>query len=61
MTDLSQSFNHFIRNNFATVRGCLIEILPDKKFRWNGITGTREEIEKAINDAGMNIKNSLKK
>lgn len=46
---------------YEKIHGCLCEKLPDGKLRWNGIVGTRSEIEKAITDAGKVIENSLNK
>lgn len=61
MTDLSQSFNKLIDFMFEKIDGNSCERLPDGKFRWGEFIGTREEIEKAISDAGKVIENSLNK
>lgn len=60
MTDLSQSFNKLKDILYENIQGCLCEILPENKYKWNGNIGTRDEIEKAIKESGKNIENSLK-
>ena len=61
MTDLSQSFNKLVNYMFLPIGGRLVERLPDGKFRWGNIVGTRDEIERAIAEAGKVIENSLNK
>lgn len=60
-TDLSQSFNKLVNFMFEKIDGHNCERLPDGKFRWGKFIGAREEIEKAISDAGKVIENSLNK
>lgn len=59
MTDLSNSFNKLVGSMYENIQGCLCEKLPDGIFKWRDTIGTREQIEKAILDAGKNIQNSI--
>lgn len=62
MPDLSQLFNKLIAcGMYEKIEGCLCERLPDDKFKWGNIAGTRSEIEAAIKEAGENLKNSIKR
>lgn len=61
MTDLSKSFNKLIGEVFVKINGHTCERLPGGKFKWMDKIGTREEIEKAIEDAKENLQNSLNK
>lgn len=61
MTDLSQSFNNLVASAYESILGCLVEKLPDGRFRWRDTIGTREQVEKAILDASANIQNSINK
>lgn len=58
--DLPQSFNKLVDSMYESILGCLCEKLPDGRFKWRDTIGTREQIEKAILDAGDNLKNSIK-
>lgn len=44
MSDLLQSFNRLVNYMFENINGCLVERLPDNKYRWHDTVGTREEI-----------------
>jgi hypothetical protein len=44
---------------FITLHGCLVEKLPGDKYKWNGFTGSKEEIEQRIKEAAKDLGNSL--
>lgn len=61
MTDLSKSFNKLVTSLYENIGGCLVERLSENKYRWGMFVGTREKIEKAINESGIHLKNSINK
>jgi hypothetical protein len=59
-TDLGKSFEKLKKEMFITVNGCLVEVLPDHKFRWNGYIGSFTEVAEKIREAGMALQNSIR-
>lgn len=59
--DLGQSFEKLKNEMFITINNCSVERLPDHQFKWGEFIGTLPEIGEKIREAGIDLKNSIKK